>query len=250
MRSALLAVVLSGFAAWAEEGDPDRLEDRVFFSVSGGVSQANLRSFTDVSGVEHRWLVAPYGWRAAWAVGLWPAEWIGLELSTSVMSLGVGSLSTPTGPTETSGFGLQVVPSVRLALPLRYFAPYVGAGFAVFYPFVTETRDGVAWRGHTGAQFAPRFFAGTNLYFSRDLRFFLDVELFALDATAMLRAEGDQQATQQYRGALVPSLSLGVAWTPEAYRQSSGKGLWILGGVIPALLVGVLGALVITEVVP
>lgn len=240
----VLSFLVALFSASAvADGDVSRLSDRVFFSISAGASQASVRRFTDVGGVEHRSLVAPYGWKASWAVGLWPADWVGLELSTSAMSLYLGDGSTGAAPNGASGVGLELVPAIRLALPLRYVAPYVGAGFAVMFPFLNEQRDGVSWKGSTGVRFGPRVFGGANVYFSRDLRFFLDVEVWWLDATAA----GGLTGTQSFDGLLVPSASIGLAYTPDAYKQSPLKALWVLGALVPAMAAALFGFLALPE---
>lgn len=246
MRSAFtLLVALSSLPASAED-DLAPMSDRVFFSLSAGASQASARSFVDVTGVEHRALVAPYGWKASWAVGIWFTDWVGLELSTGAMSLGLGG-GTPAAPITASGLGIQVVPSVRLALPLRYVAPYAGAGFAVFYPFVFEQRGEQAWKGSPGVQFGPRFFGGANVYLARDVRLFFEAEVLLFDATAAMTAKGGLSSTQQYRGMVVPSLSVGFALTPDAYKASPSKALWVLGALVPAMLAGVLGFVALPE---
>lgn len=247
VRVVLSFLVAVSSASAVADGDVSRLSDRVFFSLSAGASQASVRRFTDVGGVEHRSLVAPYGWKANWAVGLWPADWVGLELSTGAMSLYLGDGSTGTPPNGASGVGLEVVPSIRLALPLRYVAPYVGAGFAVMFPFLSEQRDDVSWKGSTGVRFGPRVFGGANVYFSRDLRFFLDVEVWWLDATAAMTAAGGLTGTQSFDGLLVPSASIGLAYTPDAFKQSPLKALWVLGALVPAMAAVLYGFLALPE---
>lgn len=245
MRRALpLLLALTTSPAWAEE-DPTRVVDRMFFSLSGGASQASARGLTDVGGTEHRALVAPYAWKANYAVGVWPAEWIGLELSTGAQSLALGNVGSADAPVLPHGVGLQVVPSVRLALPLHWIAPYVGAGFAVFFPLVYEQRGAQAWKGSPGVLFGPRFFGGANVYFSRDLRFFVDVEVMTLDATAPMSATGNLSGTQRWDGVVIPSASIGFAYTPDAFKQSPSKALWVLGALAPALLTGLFGFLAV-----
>ena len=247
MRSLLLVVVLTSLWA-AAEGDGDRLEDRVFFALSGGASQLRAESFVDVTGAEHLSLVAPLNWRAAFTVGWWPTDWLGVQFDSAVMGLGVGG--DQRGGWSTSGVGLQLSPSLRLALPLRWLAPYVGVGVAGFTPFVSEQRGDVRWRGTAGLHFGPRFYAGTNVYLARDVRLFIDLELFFLSTGATLRAEGLMPSSQQYRGVAAPSLSLGLAWTPEGYRQSSSKPTWVLVALLPAIAMGVVSAIAIAEATP
>ncbi len=243
-RTLSFAVLLVSLCAGAE-GDPTRVVDRMYFSLSGGASQTSARGFTDVGGVEHRALVAPYGWKANYAVGVWPAEWLGLELSSGAHSLALGNVSSSDAPVLPSGVGLQVVPSVRLALPLRWVAPYVGAGFAVLFPLVSEQRGSQQWKGSPGVLFGPRFFGGANLYFSRDLRFFVDVEVMTLDATAQLSAKGNLSGTQRWEGVVIPSASIGFAYTPDAFKQSPSKSLWVLSALAPAMLAGLFGFLAV-----
>jgi hypothetical protein len=238
-------VILTSLSAAAET---ERLEDRVFFALSGGASQVRTESFIDVSGAEHLSLVAPLNWRAAFTVGWWPTDWLGVQFDAAMMGLGVGA--DERGAWSTSGLGVQLSPSLRLALPLRWLAPYVGIGAAAFAPFFSEQRGDVRWTGAGGIQFGPRFYAGTNVYCSRDVRFFLDLELFFLATSAPLRAEALVPSSHQYRGVVVPSLSLGVAWTPEAYRQSSSKPTWVLLALLPAVAMGVVSAVMIAEAKP
>lgn len=241
---ALLACVSSAWAA-AEE-DPFRVADRVFFGLSGGASQASLRAFTDVAGTEHRSVVAPHGWKATWSVGIWPAEWIGLQLDTSMQSFTVGSLRSSAEPVTATGRLVQVVPALRLALPLRYVAPFVGVGYGVAFPLVEEQRGSQVWKGTPGVLHGPRFFGGANVYFSRDLRFFVDVEVMTLSATAQLGEVGTTAAgSQRFEGMIVPSASIGLAVTPDLYRQSPGKAVWIFGALVPAMAAALFGYLAV-----
>ena len=220
----------------------------MFFALSGGASQVRTESFVDVTGAEHLSLVAPLNWRAAFTVGWWPTDWLGVQFDSAVMGLGVGADGR--GEWSTSGVGVQLSPSLRLALPLRWVAPYVGVGIAGFVPFVGEQRGDVRWRGTAGLLFGPRFYAGLNVYLSRDVRAFVDLELFFVSMGATLRAEGLVPASHAYRTLAAPSLSLGVAWTPEAYRQSSSKPTWVLLALLPAIAMGVVSAIAIAEAAP
>lgn len=244
-RLAALMVCMSSAWAAAEEA-PSRVADRVFFGLSGGASQASLLAFTDVAGTEHRSVVAPHGWKATWSVGIWPAEWIGLELATSLQSFSVGSLRSSAEPVTATGRLVQVVPGLRLALPLRYVAPFVGVGYGVAFPVVEEQRGSQAWKGTPGILHGPRFFGGANVYFSRDLRFFIDVEVMTLSATAQLDEVGATgEGFQRFEGMLVPSASIGFAVTPDVYKQSPRKELWVFGALVPAMLAALFGYLAV-----
>lgn len=227
-------LALGGLAlnAAAEVDDPNRMVDRVFFSVYGGVGQVTARHLEGPGGSDARGVISGPAWAGGFGVGIWPVDFIGIDLSFEALDLSFGELDSSrcvggaacTGQ-RFGGFGLRLSPSLRLALPLRYVAPYIGAGPALLVPFFSTGE----LEGSPGPRFNFRYFAGSSIYLNPELRLFIEFHLvpFDLSAPMLLPKEKAPSATQTIEGGLAGYLTVGLAFTPEDFKSSPGKGGWI-----------------------
>lgn len=232
MRLLVLTLALLSAQAAAEEGDPSRMIDRVFFAVQGGVGQVSAARVAGPSTEEARGVLGGPAWAAGFAVGIWPLDFLGVDLAFEALDLSYGQLDasrcvggTACDAQRLGGFGLRLAPSLRLALPLRYVAPYVGAGPALLVPFFSAGGR----EGSPGPLLGLRAFAGSSIYLSADLRLFLEFQLlpFALSAPMLVPREKTPSGTLAIEEGLAGYLTLGIAFTPEAFKASPSKGAWI-----------------------
>lgn len=232
MRRLVLTVLLVSAPAAAEVEDPSRMIDRVFFAVQGGVGQVSALGLAGPTTEEARGVLSGPAWAAGFAVGIWPLDFLGIDLAFEALDLSFGQLDatrcvggTACDAQRVGGFGLRLSPSLRLALPLRYVAPYVGAGPALLVPFFSAGE----FTGSPGPRFNLRLLAGTSIYVSADLRLFLEFQLvpFALTAPMLVPKSKTPSGTLAIDDGLAGYLTLGLAFTPEAFKASSSKGAWI-----------------------
>lgn len=252
MRTVALALLVLSAPAAAEVEDPSRMIDRVFFAVYGGVGQVTAHHLLGPVGAEARGVLSGPAWAGGFSVGIWPVDFIGIDLSFEALDLGFGELdpSRCAGGTvctgqKFGGFGLRLSPALRLALPLRYVAPYLGAGPALLVPFFS-TGD---LRGSPGPQFNFRFFAGSSIYLSPELRLFIEFHLlpFELSTPLLLPKAKTPTATQTIEGGLAGYLTVGLAFTPEDFKSSPSKGGWI---ALPIALAVAASALAVAFALP
>jgi len=232
MRWVVLALMVVAGRASAEAEDPNRMIDRVFFALYGGVGQVTARHLVGPDGMEARGVLSGPAWAGGFSVGIWPVDFIGIDLSFEALDLGFGALDpsrcvggTACTAQKFGGFGLRLSPSLRLALPLRYVAPYIGAGPALLVPFFSTGE----LSGSPGPRFNFRYFAGSSIYVSPELRLFLEFHLVPFEASTplMLPKAKTPTATQTLEGGLAGYLTLGIAFTPDDFKSSPSKGGWI-----------------------
>lgn len=231
-RALLFALVVLAADAAAEADDPTGMIDRVYFSLSGGVGQVTARHLSGPGGSDARGVLSGPAWAGGFGVGIWPVDFLGIDLGFEALDLSFGELdpsrcvggASCTGQ-RYGGFGLRLSPSLRLALPLRYVAPYLGAGPALLVPFFSTGE----LSGSPGPRFNFRYFAGSSIYLKPELRLFLEFNLvpFELSAPMLLPKQKVPSATQTIEGGLAGYLTVGIAFTPEDFKSSPSKGGWI-----------------------
>ncbi|MHB8874290.1 MAG: hypothetical protein ACYC8T_11435 [Myxococcaceae bacterium] len=227
-RALPFALLLLAGSAPAETEDPTRAVDRIFFGVYGGVGQVTARHVAAPAGTDARAVVGGPAWTAGFGVGIWPTDYLGIDLSFEAMDL---SLGQPAPSAQSfSGFGLRLSPGLRLALPLRYVAPYVGAGPALLLPFFSSGSGSGELNGSPGPSFGIRYFAGSSIYLTRDVRLFVDLQLVPLELAAPMVAKGQKTpaGTQTIEGGFARYLTLGVAFTPDDFKSSPNKAGWVM----------------------
>jgi hypothetical protein len=250
----------------AAAGGEDRPVDRIYFAPYAGVSRLQLDAFSHelptVRAQEDDVLRGP-GWAGGFELGYWPTDWLGISAAGEVFELPFGrprfDSCSPECPGEGElsyhGVGMRLGPAVRFALPLRYFAPYIGAGPAVSFLFLNGEQAGVPFAGAVGPVFGLRIFGGFSIYLTRDVRLFVDYHAMPLGLSAPLTAF-DRDATMTDRrepdwapagavtlkGLRSDYLVAGVAITPALFKKSPDPASWVL---IP--LVGLAAAAVIAN---
>lgn len=249
LTGALLALAAT---AVAEVDDPNRMVDRVYFSVFGGVGQVTARHLSGPGAADARGVLSGPAWAGGFGVGIWPVDFIGIDLGFEALDLSFGELDAsrcvagaPCTGQRFGGFGLRLSPSLRLALPLRYVAPYVGAGPALLVPFFSTGE----LHGSPGPRFNFRYFAGSSIYLNAELRLFIEFNLvpFELSSPMLLPKEKTPTATQLIEGGLAGYLTVGLAFTPEDFKSSPSKGGWI---ALPIILAAAASALAVAISLP
>jgi len=230
-------LLVGSTVAHAEEPSPwsdsERLGDLVYFGVYGGPSFASVDTRThhsaeDGTRSELDGLDASIGWTAGYNVAWWPYDFFGLDGSLEGFSLSyepagsrfddcAGSDCRLEKTPSYDGFGLQVGPTVRGAIPLRYVQPNLGVGLMLPITFQL-TQDPVSRLDETAVDVgaAMRFVGGLNVLAARDWRVYteyhLDYRLVAVNPGAPL----------DDAGWLRHSIVLGFAVSPDSYKESPG----------------------------
>lgn len=119
---------------------------------------------------------------------------------------------------------------VRAGVPLRYIQPYVGLSYGMqIYTFTgRDPYDPVdveaEFEGSVGPMFAPMLSVGSNIYFHRGFRMFVEMRQQSLDfsSRAVDHNIGAQRLT--LRGSTCTSTLVGASWSPEFFRQATPRG--------------------------
>lgn len=236
MRSIAVVTLCFSATAGAQTEDPTRAVDRVFFGLHAGAGLLSVREVTDSGGFSAEGVTPRPQGVVGYRMGIWPTDWLGLDLSLEAMTLAMGSV----GGENFQGFGVRVSPALILAVPLRYVAPYAGAGPALLVPVFWSSLMGAT---SPGPSFSLRYFAGTNIYVTRDLRLFVELHFLPFDAELSREATKTRpEQRQRIGGAFAQNLVLGFAYTPDWLKESREKSLGI---AVPALLVTLTAALLL-----
>jgi hypothetical protein len=220
MRFSTLAVAILLGSTTALAGDsPERLVDQLHFYGMGGLNRVGAASITNprmgtvtdvVSGPK-----LAVGFGEIW----WPKDWIGWDVARFELQDGTFDSVGCAGCTASriSLLFVRVSTSLRLALPLKYFGPYVGAG-----PMITVMGDSTdvptqpnapKLFARDSASLGLRAFAGATVYWSRDFRFFVEGQYLQTDISTRMRAANQQDSIgdpQQLSGLNMTTLMLGV----------------------------------------
>jgi hypothetical protein len=229
----LVLVLGAARAAQAETPSPwsdsERLGDLVYFGAYGGVSFASVgelehTSKEDGSIARVADLTAPVSFSVAYDLAWWPYDFFGLGSSFEVFGLPlqgdqdrfdscVGDGCRQEKLPSYEGFGMQVGPTVRGAVPLRYLQPNLGVGMMLPVTFLF-TQDPVSRLNQTawdvGA--ALRLLGGINFFVARDWRIFGEYHLDYRFATI------NPGAPLETTGWLRQSAVIGFSASPEDFK--------------------------------
>ena len=236
MAMGLAALLLAAApSARAEQPSPwsdsERLGDLVYFGVSGGLSFASIgtlehKSNEDGSISRLSNVSAPVSFDVAYDLAWWPYDFFGLGSNFEVFGLpyhadvnrfescggeGCRRERTP----SYDGFGMQVGPTVRGAVPLRYLQPNLGVGLMLPVTWLF-TQDPVSRLNQTAFDVgaALRVLGGINVFVARSWRIYaeyhLDYRFAAINPGAPLDAGGW----------LRQSVVLGFSAAPEGYKAA------------------------------
>lgn len=244
------AAVALGSPARAGEPSPwsdsERLGELVYFGLYGGVSFASTGTLEhtssengSVSVLDN--LVAPPSWTVAYDMAWWPYDFFGLDVAFEGFGLPydaeqerfdrcVGSGCRLERTPAYDGFGMQVGPTVRGAVPLRYAQPNVGVGIVLPVTFLF-TQDPVSRLDETAFDVgaALRLVGGISFFVARDWRLYAD---YHLDYRFAAVAPGTPLETGAW---MRHSLVLGLAVSPDGYQESP-SGDKVLDVVVPFAL--------------
>jgi hypothetical protein len=185
-------------------------------------------------------LTARASWTAAYDLAWWPYDFFGLDTDFEAFGLpfhadqerfdrcaGTGCRLERTP--DYDGFGMQVGPTVRGAIPLRYVQPNIGVGMQLPVTFLF-TQDPVSRLNETAFDVgaAVRLVGGVNIFVARDWRLYAD---YHLDYRfAVINPGAPLEASAWMRQSIV----LGFAGSPGGFQEEP-SGDKIADGVIPFL---------------
>ena len=233
-RACAVLILTVGSAALADSEDPSRLADTFFYGLYAGPARTTATSlWHDQAGARVEAPYGPVGWAAGARMGVWPWDWAGFDLNLEAFDASFGNIESGT----LGATALRLSPSVRVALPLRYLAPYVGAGPAMHVVYFAGKDPTGDFNGQS-LGFGLRYFAGVTFYVSRYFHLFLDYHQLALTADVPVRKnKKTPRGTLAIAGLSTQYLALGAAFTPEDFRASPGKAGWVAAPIVGAALV-------------
>jgi hypothetical protein len=186
-------------------------------------------------------LAAPPSWTVAYDMVWWPYDFFGLDVAFEGFGLPYDAAQDRFDRCSGSGcrlervpaydgFGMQVGPTLRAALPLRYFQPNMGAGIVLPVSFLF-TQDPVSRLDETAFDVgvALRLVSGLNVFVARDWRLYADYHLDYRFATI---APGTPLETSAW---MRHSVVLGFAVSPDGYQESP-SGDKVLDTVVPFVI--------------
>jgi hypothetical protein len=239
-RVAVAVASLAASSAVAEDDDPTRLSDTFFYGVYGGAARSTAahfsRSGADGIGRDVEAPYGPVGWAAGFSLGVWPRDWVGVDFAFDAFDASLGRIDfdrCPAPPCEGTygGTVLRIGPSLRLALPLRYVAPYVGAGPEAHVALFGGKDAQGEFAGGLTPQLGFRLFAGINFYLTRDVRLFADWQALHTSGSVALHAgkktDDDSAGLIAFEDLSPQVISLGFAYTPDDFRASPSKSYWV-----------------------
>lgn len=264
--AACVGGVLAGALALADRAEaqhtsPTRAEDEVFFSLYGGVALSSVSHVThwseDGSRAELDGLGAPVSWAAGYRMAWWPNEYFGLDGSIEGFGLPLEADASrvdscdrcpanirPKTP-RYGGFGLQVGPSVRGGLPLRYVQPNAGLGLMLPVTF-QFTQEPATRLDETAIQpgVTLRTVAGVNGYVDHDWRAFAEYRLdYRLVTIGDPQAMGGDIAKLDNEQLVTHMIVVGGSWSPTGFKESPDKATIVTVPFVPPVVGWLIAAL-------